>query len=166
MMGKNPYNITGNSFGLRLKTKLANIKPSLEKLIDTSLIQVNLEQYENNIAEVYRILSLDKDGALNQDNHDHFHVGTTKVLHFLNPKLFIIVDSNAARAFSSAHGIKFTKSTLTGYSAENYIKCMKCAQQDIITYGIDAFQSLEQQTPITRIYDKLTFVTGAYLKSK
>jgi hypothetical protein len=37
---------------------------------------------------------------------------------------------------------------------------MKLAQRDIQIYGVPEFQDLERDTPITRIYDKLTFMTG------
>lgn len=40
---------------------------------------------------------------------------------------------------------------------------MKCAQKDIKEYGIKQLQEFEPNTPITRIYDKLTFTTGAGL---
>ena len=89
------------------------------------------------------------------------HVGATKILHFLNPELFIIVDSNAARAFRETHKIPFKKATQPGYLAELYINCMQCVQGDISTYGFERFQALEPGTPITKIYDKLTVVTGA-----
>jgi len=38
---------------------------------------------------------------------------------------------------------------------------MKCAKADIFEYGIEKFMAIEKGTPITRIYDKLTFITGS-----
>ena len=40
---------------------------------------------------------------------------------------------------------------------------MECARADILDYGLEDFMALEEGTPITRIYDKLTFVTGSDL---
>jgi hypothetical protein len=37
---------------------------------------------------------------------------------------------------------------------------LKLAAEDITKYGINNFQALEPGIPITRIYDKLTFITG------
>ena len=41
-----------------------------------------------------------------------------------------------------------------------YLECMECAKADILSFGVDDFRSLDPGTPLTRIYDKLTFVTG------
>jgi hypothetical protein len=47
------------------------------------------------------------------------------------------------------------------YLAELYIKCMEHARTDILEYGLENFKALDKPgVPITRIYDKLTFVTG------
>ena len=83
-----------------------------------------------------------------------FHAGAAKTLHFLNPGLFIIVDSYAAKAFQMAHSVN------PGYSSRKYLQRMECAQSDIRNYGEPRFQELEPGTAMTRIYDKLTFMTG------
>jgi len=98
---------------------------------------------------------------LHQDQSKSFYVGTSKILHFLNPELFIIVDSNAARAYRAAWQLPFRNTTQPGYSAELYVECMNREKVDISDYGVDKFRNLEPNTPITRIYDKLTFVTGS-----
>ena len=77
-----------------------------------------------------------------------------------------MVDSNAARAFRITHDIPFQKNAPQGYSADRYITCMERAKMDILGYGIDNFQNLETVTPITRIYDKLTFITGSEMADK
>ena len=90
-----------------------------------------------------------------------FHVGATKILHFINPEAFIIVDSNAARAFRRSHHVSFRNTTQPGYSIDKYIDCMECSKSDILRYGVEEFCALEEGVPITRIYDKLTFMTGS-----
>jgi len=60
-----------------------------------------------------------------------------------------------------AHKISFRNPTQPGYTADKYITCMKCAQQDIVDYGVDNFRSLEAEKPMAQIYDKLTFITGS-----
>lgn len=159
MMGKAKYD-DQSGFLVRLKTKCSKIRSTLETLIDLRLTHIDLRQYEQAITESYGTFSANGSGALNEDRRDHFYVGAAKVLHFLNPELFIIVDSNAARAFRMAHNVKFTKSTQHGYSSERYIECMLFAQQDIMAYGEKQFEALDPGIPLTRIYDKLTFMTG------
>jgi hypothetical protein len=113
---------------------------------------------KQDILKAYRELSDDGENALNQKNlnkkNGNFYVGATKILHFLNSKLFIIVDSYASRASRKVQGVK------PGYSSRKYLEFMKLAQWDILAYGVPQFKALEPDTPITRIYDKLTFITG------
>lgn len=90
-----------------------------------------------------------------------FHVGATKILHFINPEAFIIVDSNAARAFKLSHHVRFRNTTQPGYSSDKYIDCMEHAKRDILNFGVTEFCALEKGVPMARIYDKLTFMTGS-----
>jgi len=53
-------------------------------------------------------------GALNADLSDQFHVGATKILHWIAPSLFIMVDANVANAFREHHQLNYTKSTQSG----------------------------------------------------
>ncbi len=166
MMGTRKYAIEEGSFASRLNAKLQEIRPLLEPLMKTSLVQVDLQKHHDAIMTAYEVLSARGTGALHADSTKHFHVGAAKVLHFLNPGLFIIVDSNASRAFKQVHRVPYRNTTQPGYSADLYVKCMRLAQKDILAYGLEQFQALEPNTPITRIYDKLTFVTGSWLASK
>lgn len=159
------YDFESNGFASRLNSKLLSIKPLLLPLMNLDLLQVDLMQNRSNIVKAYDDLSAKGPGALHNDKTKSFHVGATKILHFLNPSLFVIVDSNAARAFRLAHDIPFKDGTQPGYSADRYMECMKYARCDISEYGLETFQALEPHTPITRIYDKLTFATGAGLIS-
>jgi hypothetical protein len=157
MMGKveEAYDFEGKGFGSRLNLKLGRIRQNLKGLMSLSLTEIDLHTHKQDILKAYRELS-GGEGALNK--HGHFYVGATKILHFLNPELFIIVDSHAAEAFLKVHGIK------PGYSSQKYWHCMAFAQKDIQTYGLERFKAHDPGTPITTIYDKLTFMTGKYLK--
>jgi len=169
MMGNKPYEMKGDHFASRLNRKLQSVRPLLKPLMNTTLTQIDLQQQRASIIEAYNALSARGSGALHMDSKSKksFHVGTTKILHFLNPRLFIIIDSNAARAFKMAHSLPFKNSTQPGYSAELYIKCMECARNDILEYGLEDFKALDKPgVHITRIYDKLTFVTGYDLSQK
>jgi len=155
------YSHDNGNFVVRLRAKLQKIKPLLEPLLAINLLSIDLQGHSGEIRQGYEALSSSGPGALHQNQAKSFYVGASKVLHFLNPELFIMVDSNAARAFKAAHNIPFKNTTQPGYSAERYVECMKLAKTDITDYGSDKFQALEPNTPITRIYDKLTFVTGS-----
>ena len=160
-MGKEKYELNGRGFASRLEEKLREIKPLINPLMKSNLTQIDLRQNHDAIIKAYDILSRKGISGLHSDKGKSFHVGAAKILHFLNPNLFIIIDSNAARAFKSTHDIAFSQGTQPGYSSSKYIKCMDCVKKDILAYGLERFQALEPETPITRIYDKLTFITGA-----
>jgi len=160
-MGSKRYAFEGGGFALRLNSKLHEIRQLLEPLMKLSLAQIDLQEHRDAIMRAYETLSAKGSGALHEDQTKSFHVGATKILHFLNPELFIIVDSNAARAFKISWDLPFRNTTQPGYSADRYLECMKRARIDISTYGLEQFRALEPNVPLTRIYDKLTFVTGS-----
>lgn len=109
MMGSKKFALEHSSFASRLYAKLQKIRPLLAPLLKLSLVHADLQAHCKAIAEAYETLSAAGPGALHEDKTKCFHVGATKVLHFLNPRLFIIVDSNAARAFRTACGLPFQK---------------------------------------------------------
>jgi len=157
MMGTERYDVKrSKSFASRLKCKLQRIQKEtrIKQLLSFSLTQIDLELYKDDIDQAYNILSAPGRYGLHNKGK-FFHVGATKILHFLNPNLFIIVDSNAIRAFQKAHGVR------PKHSAELYRERMKHARSDIMEHGLKNFVALDKPgVPITRIYDKLTFVTG------
>ena len=124
-----------------------------ESIVD---VDINTKLNNTNITKSYDILAVNGKDGLHARN-SYYHVGATKILHFLNPDLFIIVDKNAAAAFKRADS-KLLKGK---YSGEMYIKRLQHAKDDISKFGDKDFCALEQDTPITRIYDKLTFATGS-----
>jgi hypothetical protein len=162
MMGREPYETEGNSFASRLNRKLQQIRKEtrIEQLLNSNLTQIDLKLCKDDVAQAYNILSARGNHALHAKGKS-FYVGATKILHFLNPTLFIIVDSNAIRAFQKAHDVR------PKYSAELYIERMEHARKDILEHGLENFEALDKPgVPITRIYDKLTFVTGYDLSQK
>lgn len=167
MMGKEPrgrYDTTVDGFAARLQAKLSLIKPHISCLVDRQINNLDLINDGAKIAEAYDLLAEDGDGSLNYRG-GRFPVGASKILHFLNPNGFIIVDSNAARAFRASHNVSFHNSTQPSYNGIKYVECLGLAQADISRYGFKTFSDLESGTPICRIYDKLTFITGVELKS-
>ena len=119
-------------------------------LKDYVLSTVDLTACEAVIKCVYNHLA--RPGKL--DTKKQSHVATTKILHWLFPDLFLIVDSNVACAFRIHFGV-------TGYSPENYIVCLRKAQNEICLYGPEQFRKLEPGTPEARIFDKIAFAVGS-----
>jgi hypothetical protein len=162
MMGQgliNRYDLQAGGFARRLQIKLEAIEPKIKHLCGIKLCDADFSIERANIKDAYNRLALGEEGGLHQQGKE-FHVGATKIFHFINPDLFLIIDSNAARAFRNSHNINFRNSTQPGYSAEKYLDCLEFAQRDINNFGVNNFSSLERGSPMSSIYDKLSFVTG------
>jgi hypothetical protein len=157
------YDTSVGGFAARLGKKLNLIKPLVSHLVDKNLKDLDLLKDGSLIAEAYKQLAAAGFDSLNYRG-GRFPVGASKILHFLNPELFIIIDSNAARAFRVLHNVSFRDSTQPGYDGIKYVDCMRLAQDDICSFGYEAFSALESNTPLCRIYDKLTFVAGSQMK--
>jgi len=163
MMGpdsKSRYDKKAGGFATLLEKKISAIKPYISHLINLRIDVLSPRSEAANIKKAYDILSSAGKDGLNQRGGG-FHVGASKILHFLNPQAFIIVDSNATRAFRVSHHVNFRNTTQPGYSSDKYIDCMEHAKRDIIKFGVEDFCALEEGIPMARIYDKLTFITGA-----
>lgn len=163
MMGspaESKYDTNMEGFAHNLSIKLEKIKPCIRHLMKLPIEALDIQFNKENIKTAYHILSAKGKDGLNRTGGG-FYVGATKILHFLNPEAFIIIDSNASRAFKRIYSINLRSTTQPGYSSERYIYCMEHAKMDILNFGVKEFRSLEKGIPITRIYDKLTFMTGA-----
>lgn len=163
MMGKGAegrYDPKGNGFATQLMNKLQEIRSHLQHLTHLRLSDIDLRQEHDNIAAAYRCLSSAGRGGLNQTG-DEFHVGATKIMHFINPELFTIIDSNSARALRMAHNVGYRNTTQPGYCDTKYIESLRHAQTDINAFGVKKFCSLERGMPMARIYDKLAFAVGS-----
>lgn len=163
MMGKGAesrYDPERNGFAKTLMNKLQEIRQHLQHLTHLNLADIDVVKEHDNIAAAYRHLSSGGHNSLHQTGKE-FHVGATKIMHFINPALFIIVDSNSARALNLVHNVEYRNTTQPGYSDAKYIESLRQVQVDIKTFGVTEFCSLEIGTPMARIYDKLSFATGS-----
>ena len=153
------YSMHPGRFAWKLLNKLKSIKSRIAHFINIRLTDVNLSRETPNIMSAYDELASRGKNSLHSVGKE-FHVGATKILHFINPELFLIIDSNVSRAFRASHGINYRNSTQPGYSAEKYVDCLEYAKADLIAFGEYEFCSLEKDSPMARIYDKLSFTTG------
>jgi hypothetical protein len=126
---------------------------------------VDIDKYERTIREAYDCLARRGKESLDSKGRA-FHVGGTKILHWINPDLFIMIDSNVARVFRVYHGVCFKDATQPRYTAKKYLDCLRHAQSEIHAYGYERFRALEPGTPIARIVDKIAFVQGIQLAMK
>ena len=156
----------GKDFRGRLRLKLSAARNHLEAVPLVCLDQVDLNAIEARASAAYTCLASPGPGSLDA-KEEHFHVGATKILHWIAPGLFIILDSNVAAAFRENHPeIGFKATTQPGYSAARYVQCLKLAKEEIRAYGYDRFRLLEPQTPLARLFDKVAFIVGGELQRK
>lgn len=152
---KGKYDPAADGFATRLDSKLKVISCLLAPIINRTIVSINLVESADIIKNAYDELS-QKPNGLHSANKS-FHVGATKILHFLAPDLFPIVDSYAARVFRNECNISYQRTTQPGYCSERYIEVMGKACDIIHSYGEDHFKALESSTPMMRIFDKIVF---------
>lgn len=152
------YDKSSNGFAARLGKVLESQAQTLYKLEMESIHNIDFAKYQNDIHAVYEALACN--GVL-AESEKSFHVGATKILHFIHPNLFPIVDSNSAAVLRDKFYISYKKTGQPDYTKEKYISSMKKIQEYILGFGVDRFQLLEPGTPLTRIFDKLAFVHGS-----
>jgi hypothetical protein len=128
-------------------------------LLDTAVIG----EHEQTIRATYDPLARSGEKSLDAQDRS-FDVGATKLLHFLAPNFFIMLDSRVAMAFREHHGVGFRKNAPYGYSASRYVTCLRCAQEEIQAYGPDRLRQLAPDTPLPRVIDKVAWVIGGDIR--
>jgi hypothetical protein len=156
-LGKAPYQI----FAERLARKLALVAPLIAPFRQSSLASVDLVVAQAPISQAYELLMARGSGALNTTSTSAFYVGASKVLHWLNPELFLIIDSNIARAFHNhpdpASRVRTFYAGAPCYSAEVYCQCLAHAQREIAAYGEEQLRRDGNRLPLTNIYGNVAF---------
>ena len=145
-------------FPKRLRSCLQAVRarPLTSEFRECRISSADLSAIGSEIEAVYQGLA--RAGNLHPENQAH--VAATKILHWLFPDLFLMVDSKVASTFRDVFGVKFVKSTQPGYSAEKYVQCLRLAQVDIRSFGVERFRLLEPQTPEARIFDKIAWAAN------
>jgi len=145
----------GNGFSERLHCALQAVRatPLIGLWKEFCLSSVDLLAHHSEIVSVYECLAYV--GTLHPKKQSH--VAATKVLHWLFPNLFLMLDSRVAGTFRDFFDVNFSKSTQPGYCAERYIQCLCLAQEDIRSFGPQQFRLLEANTPEARVFDKIAW---------
>jgi hypothetical protein len=144
-------------FGLQLSNRIKLLRRQLRGLISTDLAAISLRDHRSAIEGAYESI------AAGVVTSKRFDVGATKVLHWLFPDLFIMIDRNVAATFRRYFEVQFRSGTQPGYLPEKYFECLEKAQRAISQFGRQKFRNLERVTPVARIFDKIAFATGQNL---
>jgi hypothetical protein len=161
-MGKGDVYSLESGFAGRLRNCTERLRTALGEVSAVgALHQADIGKISPLIVHIYS--SIAAKGALSKGKN--FDVGATKILHWMFPDLFIMVDSNVAKAFNRYMAVAFVSATQKRYSAEKYVECLRCAQAEIQRYGSSRFLALEQnRVPVARTFDKIAFVRGASIR--
>jgi hypothetical protein len=151
-------------FQLRLRSKLRMIWDILDGVLDLSIEKTGLQSWFDKIEQAYDLLASPGQDGLHRDRSKHFHVGTTKILHWLAPDLFIMMDSHVSRAFQRHYQVGYRNSTQPGYTAAKYLFCLQQAQKEVNAFGCDRLFALELETPKARVFDKVSWIVGRQLR--
>ncbi len=181
MMGNVKYLRDGDkSWAARLKKLLDKNKKVLQDLRPYTLPEIDLSNQAicNKIIRLFENLSQSGPKGLNLIGNRRFPVGASKILHFLIPDLFIIIDSNARKELSYFYGIKKNREL----DGDLYLEVMRLYQNELQNWtsekkdkNFKKLQNLDtsfkrfssrQKVPIPRIIDKCTFVGSENLDAR
>lgn len=142
----------------RFQQRVEIVIDVLGRLTEASLVTVNLETHRQTISDCYESLSgASKDDSSIWRKGDRIvnsPVGATKVLHWIVPELFIMVDANVRRAFKHCYPEISGKD-----AAGTYLEQMQAAQREIRELG-EELPLLCDDLPVARVFDKVAFVVG------
>ncbi len=158
----------GNRMGTtdEFVSKLANILRNneisgiLAKLREVAIITSNLEQYKADAKKLYESLSKSEHGL--SADRTHFCVGATKVMHYLFPELFVMLDQNVGKAVGYRPG--------QYNNFESYWDVMDICRKELKEWQEihnDTDSLLQLDTPPTtlpRTFDKCASIMGICLK--
>jgi hypothetical protein len=156
-LGKAPY----QAFAERLMYKLDAVRPLLSPLMRDNLATIDLDTKRADIGQAYDLLASRGSGGLHSNHTCAFYVGASKILHWLNPELFLILDSHIATAFhhhpDASAKVSIMRSGSPCYSAEIYLQCLACAQREIVVYGEQQLRRDGNGLPLANIYGNVAF---------
>jgi len=154
-----------SKFSDRLKKKLQRngIREILKKFRNLRIESQEWREYRDYAKKLYDILSAGGADGLSADG-DRFDVGTTKIMNFLFPELFVMVDRHVAETLIELRLIRIPRKGGTwDYSFGSYWRIMEICDQELKRYRerYGSVQSLlesdKQPTTLTRIFDKCSF---------
>jgi hypothetical protein len=152
-MGRQMDDAFGEKLGMKLQKD--NVRTALRKMMNLHIGSINHAAFEPDARTVYETLSSPgKDGLSARE--DAFCVGATKIMHFLFPEFFIMLDQYAAKGV----GLRKFRNFEAYWSALEL--CHKELEEWHDKHGsIDNLLAMDvPPTTPTRIFDKCAFVMG------
>lgn len=156
----------GSIFLEKLSNKLKGneLKSILKKLRNMRIGSEEWTNAKDDIRKLYNELSNGGRDSLDAKGK-RFDVGATKIMNFIFPELFVMVDSNVAKTLDQLGLIKIRRKGSTyDFSFEIYWQVMKICKMELEEYRKrhGNLQSLldmdDEPTALTRIFDKCTFM--------
>lgn len=153
-------------FGNRLKSKLQRqgTKEALKKFRNLRIESQEWQEYKDDMRKLYDTLSAGGSDGLSADGN-RFDVGATKIMNFLFPELFVMVDKNVTKTLTEQGLIRIPRKGGTyDYSFKSYWQimqiCYRELEQYLRLYGDiqNLLESDKKPTTLTRIFDKCTFI--------
>jgi hypothetical protein len=147
----------------KLRKKLNDTKAILVKFRNLQIESQDWQRYEEDVKKLYDTLSVGGKDGLSADG-DRFDVGATKIMNFLFPELFVMVDKNVATTLTKLGLVKFSRKGSTHhYCFEKYWKVMRICYDELGQYKkhgdlSDLLKLDKWPTTLTRIFDKCAFV--------
>jgi len=149
----------GVGFSKKLKKKLENneIRAVLNKFRNVRIDSPNLNEFKLDAKKLFKTLSSSGENGLSA-RQDSFEVGATKIMNFLFPELFVMVDRYVKKALHKSGSLPFRK----------YWDIMMICRQELEEWKelhgtIDNLLELDTKpTTLTRVFDKCAFVMGKF----
>lgn len=156
-LGTAPY----RQFAARLHQRLDILRPTLTPLLTSTLATVDIDASATAIADAYETLAATGSTGLHVTGNRHFYVGASKILHWLNPELFLILDGHIATAFHhhpDLHArVTIYRAGVPQYSSAVYLQCMRQAQREILLYGEEQLRRDGKDLPLANIVGNVAF---------
>lgn len=169
----NRFNQMGNTFRERLSKKLQKdeIKEILRNLRDLRIESEEWKERKDDIRKLYNELSTEGEDSLHADKK-RFDVGATKIMNFLFPELFVIVDKHVAETLKRLGLIEIQRKGSTyNFLFESFWQAMEICYKELEHYrkNHDNLQTLldmdSKPTTFTRIFDKCAFALAKNKKT-
>lgn len=155
----NAYGQMGDRFGDRVRKKLSNYdsKVLLKKFRALSILSPEIKGLESDTEDFYNILSAKEDNCLDARGYG-FSVGATKIMNFLFPELFVIVDKWVKKGLRKTGPLNFRKYWSVMTLCQDQLNEWQTSHGDLK----NLIKLDQQPTTLTRIFDKCAFVMGKF----
>jgi hypothetical protein len=145
-----------SDFNQKLRKKLGdpNVLLLFRQFSTLNILSPNIQSLRFDAQTLFNHLSVGGNDCLDAQGRQ-FRVGASKIMNFIFPELFVIMDSHVLKCLN-----------LHGNSFENYWTIMNTCRDELLewqstTCDLDALLRIDSSpTTLTRIFDKCAFIMG------